>query len=318
MGKQGRPDAATVLAAVVMTEIMTSARALPRKAALPVYPHLKTAFGEPRNFFGNHYVYLVVSQRARGLSVGVNLNPDQACNFNCVYCEVERTRPAQDKRVDVSVMAKELEAMLAKIREGQIRAHPYYRDLPPDLLELREIALSGNGEPTLCPNFVEVVQTVIHLRATTAIPFFKVVLITNGTGLHQPWVCQGLRFLTARDQIWVKLDVGTQAGMDKVNRAQYPLRHILNNILRMARQRPIVIQSLFPLLQSQEPTAEEIEAYVQRLAELRNRGATISLVQIYSAHRPTPLPDCGHVSLACLCRIARRVREVTGLDAEVF
>jgi wyosine [tRNA(Phe)-imidazoG37] synthetase (radical SAM superfamily) len=301
-----------------MAEATTSVRPLKRKAPAPVSPQTKTAFGEPRNFFGNHYVYLVVSQRARGLSVGINLNPDQACNFNCVYCEVDRTRPARDKRVNVRIMAEELKTMLVRIREGQIRAHPYYRGLPPDLLEFREIALSGNGEPTLCPNFAEVVQKVVHVRAQAVVPFFKIVLITNGTELRQPRVRQGLSCLTDRDSIWVKLDVGTQAVMDKVNRAQSPLRHVLANIRWLGRQRPIVIQSLFPLLEGQEPTAEEIEAYVRCLAEIQRRGASISLVQIYSAHRPTPLPDCGHVSLACLSRIAQRVREVTGLDAEVF
>ncbi len=320
LGSHGFPSrldssSGTLLA---MEKTMTPIQPPQRPPPFTVYPQMKTVFGEPRNFFGNHYVYLVVSQRARGLSVGVNLNPDQACNFNCVYCEVERSRPAQDKRVEVSVMAEELKGMLAMIWEGKIREHAYYRGLPPDLLEFREVALSGNGEPTLCPNFVEVVETVVHARTLPTGPFFKVVLLTNGTGLRQRWIHQGLRHFTERDEIWVKLDVGTPATMDKINRASYSLRRVLNNIVWLGRQRPVVIQSLFPLLHQQEPTAEEIEAYVRCLAKLRSRGAAISLVQIYSAHRPTPLPDCGHVSLSCLYRIAQRVRDATGLAAEVF
>jgi hypothetical protein len=79
-----------------------------------------------------------------------------------------------------------------------------------------------------------------------------------------------------------------------------------------------VIQSLFPLLNGQEPPPEEIELYVSRLQKLKNDGARISLVQIYSAHRPSHHPECGHLPLKSLSRIAQRVREMTGLPAEVF
>ncbi len=301
-----------------MHTVVKSSRTNKTATPFPVQPQMKTAFGEPRNFFDNQLVYLVVSQRAHGLSVGVNMNPDQGCNFNCIYCEVERARPTRDKRVNTRLMSEELRRTLTWIHEGRIHELAYYRTLPQDLLEFQEVALSGNGEPTLCPNFAEVVQAVVHLRATGQFSFFKMVLITNGTGLHLPLVQHGLSWFTARDEIWVKLDAGTQEAMDRVNRANYPLGRILANLLLLGRQRPIVIQSLFPLLNDQEPTPEEIEQYVERLEELQSGGAKISLVQIYSAHRPTALPDCRHLSLQCLSRIAHRVRESTGLEAEVF
>ena len=144
------------------------------------------------------------------------------------------------------------------------------------------------------------------------------MLITNGTGLDQPQVQQGLKFFTKSDEIWVKLDGGTQAYLNKVDRMNVPLEKILANILAIARQRPIVIQSLFPSINGEEPPLEEIEQYAQRLKELRNNGAQISLVQIYSATRPTPNSGCGHLPLKTLSRIAQTVRQVTGLKAEVF
>src|SRR3954463_13535858 len=64
-------------------------------------------FGRPREFLGNRFVYAVISQRARGLSVGVNVNPDKTCNFDCTYCEVNRDLPAQDQTVDLDVLARE-------------------------------------------------------------------------------------------------------------------------------------------------------------------------------------------------------------------
>ena len=62
-----------------------------------------TAFGCPRDFIENRFVYVVVSPRARGLSVGVNLNPDKFCNFDCAYCEVNRAEPARESKLEVGV-----------------------------------------------------------------------------------------------------------------------------------------------------------------------------------------------------------------------
>ncbi len=276
------------------------------------------AFGGPRDFLDNRFVYAVISARARGLSVGVNLNPDYRCNFDCAYCEVDRTGPARAAGLDVPVMLGELERTLALVQSGELRARPRYQRVPPALLELRQVTLSGDGEPTLCPNFAEAVEAVIHLRARRRFPFFKLALITNATGLDRPEVARALELFTPSDEVWAKLDVGTQDYMDRVNRPDCSLEKVLANILRLARQRPVVIQSLFPALHGRGPSAPEIEAYVQRLCELKAAGAQIPLVQIYSATRPTAHPECGHLPLRTLSDIAQRVREGSGLKAEVF
>jgi len=267
---------------------------------------------------GQSLVYCVISQRAKGLSVGVNMNPNGNCNFDCVYCEVDRRRCAGPAEVDVPLMRAELDEVLDIAMAGRLRDYPAFHATPADLLELKEVALSGDGEPTLCPNFREVIEGVAHLRAAGRWPFFKIVLITNATGLHLPGVRSGIEILTGFDEIWVKLDVGTQQAMDTVNRADVPLRVVMENITRLGRVRPIVIQSLFPLLRGAEPAVAEIDAYLDRLRELRDAGVRIGYVQVYSAHRPAIHPDCGHLPLRSLSAIAKRVREETGLRAEVF
>jgi wyosine [tRNA(Phe)-imidazoG37] synthetase (radical SAM superfamily) len=277
-----------------------------------------TAFGAPRDFLGNRFVYAVVSPRARGLSVGVNLNPDQECNFDCAYCEVDRHQRPRDAKLDVDVMAAELERTLALVKSGELARLPAFSGLPADLLKLRQVNLSGDGEPTLCPVFLEVVHTVLHVRARCGLPFFKIVLLTNATGLDRPAVVEGVRCLTNRDEVWAKLDAGTQAWMERINRPTVLLDKVLANILALARQRPVVIQSLFPALNGQEPPELEIREYAQRLRELKDAGANIPLVQIYSATRPTPHSECGHLPLRCLARIAQVVRDTAGLRAEVF
>lgn len=278
----------------------------------------ETAFGSPRDFLDNRFVYAVVSARARGLSVGINICPDKHCNFQCVYCEVHRNGDAHPGQLDVDAMAAELKKTLAFVRGGRLRERPWYRALPDELLQMRHVALSGDGEPTLSPKFADALEAVVHVRALSGFPFFKLVLLTNATGLDLPHVQHGLKHFTRSDEVWAKLDGGTQAYVNRVNRASVPLEKILSNILLLGRQRPVVVQSLFPAINGEEPPLEEIEQYAHRLSELKQAGAQISLVQIYSATRPSPNSESGHLPLRVLSRIAHVVRQTTGLTAEVF
>jgi hypothetical protein len=135
-----------------------------------------------------------------------------------------------------------------------------------------------------------------------------------------------LKLLTGRDEIWAKLETGTEACLEQINRPKLSplncpsvtLEHVTENILALAKQRPVVIQSLFPLVDGRGPTADEVTAYAERLKQLKEAGAQISLVQVYSAHRPPARPNCGHLPLRNLSEIARRVRQITGLKTEVF
>ena len=279
-------------------------------------PTRETAFDRPRDWLGNRFVYVVISARAGGLSLGVNMNPDRLCNFDCSYCEVDRRAPSPERALLVDVMAAELHRTLLAVRQGNLRSRQWYQTLPAELLQLRHVALSGDGEPTLAPYFMEAVQAVARVRALGG--FFKIVLLTNGTGLDKPDVLRGLEILTKSDEIWIKLDGGTQAFVDKVNRPNVPLEKILANILLIGRQRPVVIQSLFPAIHGDEPPFDEIQEYAQRLKELKAGGAQISLVQIYSAARPGIHAEWGHLPLRVLSQIAQTVRHVAGLRTEVF
>ncbi len=231
---------------------------------------------------------------------------------------MNRDAPGRDTRVDLDVLATELQELLTLTFQNRLSELPYFRTVPLDLLRLQGVALSGDGEPTLSPQFVEIVREVVHVRSCGTFPFFKLVLITNTAGLDRPEVALGLKLLTSRDEIWAKLDGGTQTYLDTVNRSTLRLENIIENIVLVGQKRPVVIQSLFPLLNGQEPPSDEIEQYVRQLSHLKNRGTQISLVQVYSAHRPSHHPNCGHLPLKSLSRIAQRVREATGLRAEVF
>ena len=271
-----------------------------------------------REFFHQRFVYCVISQRAGGMSIGINMNPDQRCDFDCVYCEVDRSSKRRlPPAVDLDVMINELQETLTLVHSRSPRQLGC-EGVPEELLELKEVALSGDGEPTLCPAFSKVIEPIVQLRRLDLFPFFKIVLITNGSGLHLPDVQVGLDLLSPRDEIWAKLDVGTQEYMDLVNRSQVPLEFILKNILNLAKQRPVIIQSLFAEIHGKQPTSEEIDAYAHRLLHMKKAGADIPLVQIYSAHRPAMNSGVAHLPLRSLSKISRRVSELTGLKTEIF
>src|SRR6266699_2036733 len=95
-----------------------------------------------RTFEENHYVYAVVSRRSKGVSIGVNLNPDKVCNFDCVYCQVDRKTPPIVRDVDVPRLVDELTEMLDMVRTGRLFDLDRFRATPPSLRRLNDIAFS--------------------------------------------------------------------------------------------------------------------------------------------------------------------------------
>jgi wyosine [tRNA(Phe)-imidazoG37] synthetase (radical SAM superfamily) len=281
-------------------------------------PRWEMVPGYPREYAGNRHAFARLCPRCHGLWLEVNVNPDKRCNFACVYCEVDRSQVETGSVLDVPRMSSELLKLLTWARRGRLRELPALHSVPERLLRVQAVALSGDGEPTLAPNFAEAVEAVAFVRALADMEFFKLILVTNGSALDSSEVRKALHWFTSQDEIWIKLDGGSQAGLDRINRAGFPLKRLLSNIVRIGRRRPVVLQSLFPLYEGQEPSAEEIEDYIGRLRELKADGANIALVQIYSAHQPTACRDCGHLSLRSLSRIAHQVKTATGLPAEVF
>ena len=101
------------------------------RESLHAHSTWETAYGYARHFLDNRFVYVVVSPRAHGLSVGINMNPDKRCNFDCLYCEVNRAIPSRDQHLDVGVMVAELDHALALALEGKLHDLPGFQSLPP-------------------------------------------------------------------------------------------------------------------------------------------------------------------------------------------
>ncbi len=272
-----------------------------------------------RTFEDNLYVYAVVSRRSKGVSVGINLNPDKVCNFDCVYCQVDRETPPVVRDVDVPRLLQEIEEMLHLVTSGELYEMERFRATPPELRRLNDLAFSGDGEPTTCPEFLKIVQAVAAIKQRRGLDGVKLVLITNATRFHVPRVQQALAVLDANQgEVWAKLEAGTEAYYHEIERTTVPFRRVLDNITEAARVRPLVIQSMFLRMHDRPPPAEELGAFCDRLNEVLAAGGRIKLVQIYTVARMpaeswvTPLSDAEVDAIVAL------VRERTGLDAEPF
>ena len=272
-----------------------------------------------RSFEENRFVYPVLSRRSGGLSIGVNLNPDKICNFDCIYCQVDRTTTSETRFVEMDALLAELDAMLQLAASGEIWTTEKFSQTPPHLRRLNDIAFSGDGEPTTYKNFDEIIQQCASLKLEHGLDDVKMVLITNASMFHRPHVQRGLEILDANQgEIWAKLEAGTAEYFQLIDRTSIPFQQVLENITAAAQVRPLVIQSLFMRVNDQPPTPEELSAFCDRLHEITAAGGKLKLIQIYTvARRPaesfvTPLAD------EEVDAIVELVQDRTGLPAAAF
>ena len=272
-----------------------------------------------RSFDANRFVYPVLSRRSAGISIGVNLNPDKICNFDCIYCQVDRTVQSETTFVETDGLHAELQEMLTLVASGKVYETPKFRDTPPNLRRLNDIAFSGDGEPTTYRNFDEIIASVAELKKRHRIADVKLVLITNASMFHRPHVKRGLEILDANHgEIWAKLEAGTEDYFKLVDRTPIPFRQILDNITSAARVRPIVIQALFMRVHGEAPPHAELLAFCDRLNEVLHAGGRIKLVQIYTVARRTTESYVAPLTKDEVDGIARLVRERTGLAVAEF
>ncbi len=286
----------------------------------PEAPKSTPLFREhPRSFETNRFVYPVVSRRSAGVSLGVNLNPDKVCNFDCIYCQVDRVSTSETRFVGRDQLLAELDHMLSLVTSGELFEHTRFRDTPAPLRRLNDIAFSGDGEPTTYRDFDEIVAACADVKRRHGLHDVKMVLITNASMFHRPAVQRGLAILDQNQgEIWAKLEAGTDAYYHLIERTTIPFQRILDNITAAAHVRPLVIQSLFMRVDGVPPSDVELTAFCDRLNEITAAGGKLALVQIYTvARRPaesnvTPLTD------AEVDAIVELVRTRTGLPALGF
>lgn len=272
-----------------------------------------------RHFEDYRFVYPVLSRRAHGISIGVNLNPDKVCNFDCIYCQVDRTVQSETRFVELEALLLELREVLTLARTGELFSSDLFRDTPRELRRLSDIAFSGDGEPTTYRNFDQIMRSCAELKYDLGLSDVKMVLITNASMFHRSHVKRGLEILDVNQgEIWAKLDAGTEAYYKRVDRTPIPFSQVLENIAEAARHRPLVIQSLFMRISGEAPDQVELEAFCQRLREIVAGGGAIRFVQVYTIARRPAEDFVAPLSDREVDAIAQLVRVRTGLVAEAF
>ncbi len=272
-----------------------------------------------RRWKNNRYVYPVVSRRSGGISVGINLNPDKKCNFHCVYCQVDRRYRETSEPLDPDRLREELDAIIRDEKSGFLYNSSPFQLLPPESRGIRDIAFSGDGEPTASADFDAAVDIAARLRIRFKLTDTRIVLITNGSCLNEPSVRKSLAVLDRNNgEIWAKLDAGTEEYFHKINRAEIGLEKIIINILEAARVRPLIIQSMQMRIEGRPPQSSEIEAFCNRLNELLSSGGHLKALHLLTIAR---LPTETYVSPLLdeeLDTIAQAVRSKVAIPIQVF
>ena len=269
-----------------------------------------------RIYGSNRFVYPVLSRRSNGVSLGVNLNPDKVCNFDCIYCQVDRTTRSETRFVEMDQLLAELRTTLDFITSGEFFGDGPFKDIPPELKRLNDIAFSGDGEPTTYKNFDEIISTCASLKQELELDDVKMVLITNASMFHRDHVKAGLQILDENQgEIWAKLEAGTEAYFQTIDRTSFKLQEIVDNIAAAARRRSVVIQSLFMNVNGVAPSNEELLAFCSRLSEIVTAGGAIDHVQIYTVARPPAESFVTALSNLEVDQIVTLVKEQTGITA---
>jgi wyosine [tRNA(Phe)-imidazoG37] synthetase (radical SAM superfamily) len=270
-----------------------------------------------RGAAGLRYVYPVLSRRARGVSIGVNLNPNNACNWRCVYCQVPNLVAGAGPEIDLGLLEAELRSLLDDVVHGDFMQ----RRVPPEARRLEDVAFSGNGEPTSSPRLVESIQIVGRVLAEFGLQgTARVRLITNGSLIRRRVVENGLRKLAELGgEVWFKLDRATAGGMQRVHsRRLDPARH-LARLRRCAELCPTWIQTIVYAWDEVPPPEPELRAYLDALRALVEDAVPVRGVLLYGPARSSGQPEAARISElpGSWMRAFARSIEATGLPVHL-
>lgn len=262
-----------------------------------------------RDSAGLRYVYPVISRRAGGVSVGINLNPNNACNWACVYCQVDGLSRGGPPPLELDRLADELAGFLDDAINGDFMR----RQVPETARRLVDVAFSGNGEPTSAPEFADAVARVAQVLERFGLDL-PLRLITNGSLLHRPAVQDGIRRLgEAGGEVWFKLDRATAAEVAAINGVAWAPEKAARNLETCAALAPTWVQTCWFAFDGQAPDAASLAAYCALLAPLAERLAGVHL---YGLARPSQQPAAPRLAAlpeSALCAVAASIEKETGL-----
>ncbi|MEE8530438.1 MAG: radical SAM protein [Nitrosomonadaceae bacterium] len=242
-----------------------------------------------RDNVGLTYIYPVVSRRAGGVSVGINLNPNNACNWRCIYCQVPELKRGAAPVIDLIRLEKELYTFLREILYGSFMQE----QVTPSARRIRDISLSGNGEPTSAKEFEQVIELIGKVKYDfDSLKELKLVLITNGSLIDRSNVQAGLRRLAKLNgEVWFKLDSVTREGRQHINNTRMSSRRLRNNLQLAASLCPTWLQTCVFKTDGKPPTKIETSAYLEFIEKLLREGVPLKGVLLYGLARSSMQPE---------------------------
>ena len=274
-----------------------------------------TIANHDRDLAGLTYVYPVLSRRAGGVSVGINLNPNNACNWHCAYCQVPGLVRGGAPAIDLGRLEAELTGFLTALVHGDY----LQRHAPEGARTIRDIAFSGNGEPTSATVFPEAVALAARLRDEFGLGReVPLRVITNGSLMGRAHVQEGIRRLAAAGgEVWFKVDGGTRAAIERINGVVLDPSAVIRNLSRCCELCPTWVQTCMFRWDGAPPPDEELDAYMDLLA--RVGVERLAGVLLYGIARPSMQVEASHLTPLAgeeLERIAARIRK-QGLTVRV-
>ncbi len=265
---------------------------------------------------GMRFVYPVVSRRAGGVSVGINLNPNHACNWQCVYCQVEGLQRGSAPVIDVVQLEDEFRCMLSQICEGDFMQER----VPEDCRRLCDVAISGNGEPTSCRDFSQVVEVLLRVMDDFSLrDVLPLRLITNGSYVHKSHVQAGLRLMAQHHgEVWAKVDAGSTEAIARINAVQLKPERLAQQVVTVASLCPTWVQTCMFAWHGNAPSQQDVEDYVQLLKTIEQQQK-LEGVLLYGVARPAMQEASQHVSAlpeAVMLTIQQQI-EAAGLSVSL-
>ncbi|MCF8177813.1 MAG: radical SAM protein [Sulfuritalea sp.] len=267
-----------------------------------------------RDSAGMRYVYPVISRRAGGISVGINLNPNNACNWRCIYCQVPDLKRGGPPPIDLGLLEWELNEFLQQTITGDFME----TRVPAGARRLVDVAFSGNGEPTSAPEFADAVaiaERVLDLHSLGSA--VRIRLITNGSLLDRKAVQSGIAHIGRMNgEVWFKLDAGTSAGMNRINGTRVRSETVSRRLECCASLTPTWVQTCVFRIDDKFPADRELEDYLALLTPL---APVLAGVHLYSLARPSmqiEAPRLARLDAQWMEQLADRVRQL-GLAVSV-
>jgi len=268
-----------------------------------------TTTDHSRDSAGLTYVYPVISRRSGGLSIGINLNPNNACNWRCIYCQVPDLIRGTSPDIDLQQLQNELDEFLNDVTHGDF----YNRyEVVEQLRTINDIAISGNGEPTSAAEFDQVIELIGQSISRFGLQEkIKLVLITNGSLAHKEVVQSGLsKMRSINGEVWFKLDSATDAGLKNINNAGISIDRVKENLKIVSALCPTWLQTCVFKLDGELPSGNERESYLQFLLCMKKENIKVYGVLLYGLARPSmqiEAPRLSSVSEAWMSEFADEI-----------